>query len=123
MRQVKRFSLVLIAAVILVWIVPAGAEAAKPCKPLRVSEGAKARVATVGVRCARGRKIATTYYERLSEGDHWDGKAKGAIFYKVERFRCFTGLGGTEMMCQHHNRWVLASTRPEDHPGAWHVAR
>lgn len=78
-----------------------------------------ARVATIRVGCVEGREVATGYYERLAEGEHWDGKVRGAIYYKVRAFRCFTGLGGTQAMCRHHDRWVLASVRPEDHPGTW----
>jgi hypothetical protein len=112
---------VLAAAVGLPLLLAAPATAARPCGPIKVTEGAKARVATVGVSCSEGKEVASTYYQRLADGDHWDGKAHNAIYFQIDGFRCFTGLGGTQMMCRSQQRWVLASVRPEDHTGSWHV--
>ncbi len=94
--------------------------AAQPCGRPVVAGGTRARVATKRVGCELGREVATIYYERLSGGDHWDGRGgNGAIFYAIRGFRCFTGLGGTQMFCRSAARLVLASTRPEDRPAGW----
>ena len=106
-------------AVASLFFLPVPAQAARPCEPVKVADGEMAKVATVRVGCAEGREVAADYYARLAKGEHWDGKVRGSIYYKVGPFRCFTGLGGTQAMCRHHDRWVFASVRPEDHPDTW----
>ena len=96
------------------------AAAAAPCHPVEVGEGTVVRVATVGVPCESAREVAATYFERDLDGEHYDGKTgDGSIYYSVGRFRCFTGLGGSQMFCRHRNRQVFASSRHEDHPSTW----
>jgi hypothetical protein len=104
---------------------PSPAAAASRCQPVKLDEGVKIRVATVGVPCGEGREVATTYFERTLSGDHYNGKTTdGSIYYSVNGFRCLTGLGGSQMYCRHHDRRVFGSSRPEDHPGTWRrVAR
>lgn len=99
---------------------PGTASAARPCDSISISEDAKARVATVGVSCRFGRKIAERYFESVLNGERHDGKTKdGSIYYAIKGFRCLTGLAGTQMFCHRHDRWVFASSRPEDHPSTW----
>ena len=96
-----------------------GAGAAGPCHPVTV-EGAKVRVATVRAPCKTGREVASGYFQRILSGDGFDGKTSdGSIYYDVNGFRCLTGLGGSQMYCHHHNRWVYASSRPADQPSTW----
>ncbi|TMK57393.1 MAG: hypothetical protein E6G51_06405 [Actinobacteria bacterium] len=95
------------------------ATAAAPCHSVRV-EGTKIRVAAVRTSCKAGREVASEYFERTLNGDHFDGKTgDGSIYYDVNGFRCLTGLGGSQMYCHHRNRRVYGSSRPEDHPSTW----
>lgn len=111
---------VLAASVVALAVVPGTAAAALPCHPVNVDEGTRVRVATVRVPCKVGRDVAASYFERVLDGDHYDGKTRdGSVYYSVGDFRCLTGLGGSQMFCRHHTRQVFASSRPEDHPGTW----
>lgn len=95
------------------------AVAATPCHSVEV-EGMRVRVAKVGLACREARQIAVTYFERILNGDSYDGKTRdGSTFYSVRGFRCLTGLGGSQMFCRHGDRRVFASDRPEDHPSTW----
>lgn len=103
---------------------PGSALAARPCKSISIGEEAKARVATVGVSCQFGRKIAERYFERVLNGERFDGRTRdGSIYYAVKGFRCLTGLAGTQMFCRRHDRLVFASSRPGDHPASWGLTR
>ncbi|HEU4737885.1 MAG TPA: hypothetical protein VFS54_02250 [Solirubrobacterales bacterium] len=102
------------------FLLPGTASAAHPCESISIGEDAKAKVATVGVSCRFGRKIADRYFERALNGERHDGKTQdGSIYYAVKGFRCLTGLAGTQMFCQRHDRWVFASSRQGDHPATW----
>jgi hypothetical protein len=99
---------------------PGTAAAATPCHPVNVDGGTRVRVATVRVPCRVGREVAAGYFERVLNGDRYDGKTRdGSIYYSVGGFRCLTGLAGSQMFCHHHDRQVFASRRPEDHPATW----
>jgi hypothetical protein len=75
------------------------ATAAAHCHSVRV-EGTKIRVAAVRTSCKAGREVASEYFERTLNGDHFDGKTgDGSIYYDVNGFRCLTGLGGSQMYC------------------------
>lgn len=96
------------------------ASAAHPCKPALLEDGSVVRVATIRAPCRLARGIAGKYFKRIQQGDSFDGKSrKGLIYYAIDGFRCFTGLGGTQTWCHHHRRWVFASIRPDDHPSTW----
>jgi hypothetical protein len=108
---------VLLAALFLL---PGTASAARACESISIGEDAEATVATVGVPCRFGRKIAERYFERVLNGERHDGKTKdGSIYYAIKGFRCLTGLAATQMFCHRHDRWVFASSRPGDHPATW----
>lgn len=98
----------------------ARASAAHPCKPAILEDGSVVRVATIRARCRLGRGIAEKYFERIQQGFSFDGKTgNGLIYYAIDGFRCFPGLGGTQTWCHRHRRWVFASIRSEDHPSTW----
>jgi hypothetical protein len=122
-RSVRKRAI--IGAVFAMGILPlchsATASAARPCDSAVLGDGSVVRVATLRTSCVHGRTVARAFFEALGRGAGFDGKTKdGSIFYAVEGFRCFPGLGGTETWCKRHRRnWVFASTRPEDHPAGW----
>lgn len=92
------------------------APAAAPCHSVEV-EGTKIRVAVAHTSCELGREVATGYFERALDEDHFDGtNQEGAVYLEVDGFRCVSGLAGSQMWCRHHDESVFASSRPEDHP-------
>lgn len=111
---------VLSAAVALFSIVgPDQAFAASPCHSVEV-KSTRIRVAVAGASCELGREVSVGYFVRALEGDHFDGKTgDGSVYYKVDGFRCLTGLGGSQMYCRHRDEVVYASNRPEDHPASF----
>lgn len=113
----------MLAAALLSFVAgPAAASAAAPCHSVDV-EGTKVRVAVVGASCELGREVAVDYFERALNEEPFDGKTgDGSIYYEVDGFRCLTGLGGSQMYCRHHDEWVYASSRPEDHPASFGYA-
>jgi hypothetical protein len=118
-RRIVQGAGMLAMAFMLVAVESSGAAAVGPCHSVMV-EGTKVRVATVRTPCKTGREVANGYFARTLSGDRFDGKTgDGSIYYDVNGFRCLTGLGGNQMYCRHHSRWVYASSRPEDHPSTW----
>lgn len=116
---VVRLAVVLGGVLLVLGIGSADASAAAPCHSVEV-EGTKIRVAVVGAPCELGREVAVGYFDRALREDHFDGKTTdGSVYYDVDGFRCFTGLGGSQMYCRHHDEWVYASSRPEDHPASF----
>lgn len=98
----------------------APATAASPCRSITVDNDTRVKVATVGVSCQFGRTIAKRYFERVLNGERFDGKAEdGSVYYVIKSFRCFSGLAGTQMFCRRHNHSAFASSRPGDRPATW----
>jgi hypothetical protein len=68
-----------------------------------------------GVACSTGRDVARGFFERISSGDDWDGRASdGSIYYVVDGFRCGTGLGGSQGFCHHGRQRIETSVRTDD---------
>jgi hypothetical protein len=83
------------------------------CARVVVKGGAKAKVAVRHVPCSTGRAVAQGYYDVV--GGKPDGHTSdGSIYYRVQGFRCTTGLGGSEGFCSHRDQKVLLSTRSDD---------
>lgn len=114
----KRLAIVTAALLATALALAPAAQAAKPCGTEKVTPRSfRARVAVVDVSCKTGLQVAYDLYALLAEGAKPDSNYR----YHVDGFGCFTGLGSSELSCRHRHSWVFASTRPEDHPGQWHV--
>jgi len=85
------------------------------CSRVQVAGGSKSRVVVRGVPCAVGHTVARDYYQRIYDGDTWDGRASdGSIYYAVDGFRCGTGLGGSEAFCHHGRKHIDMSIRTDE---------
>jgi hypothetical protein len=88
---------ILALALIALLLTPAAATQAAvakgftKCSRVRVAGDSKARVVVRGVPCVVGHSVARDYYQRIYDGDSWDGRAgDGSIYYAVDGFRCGT---------------------------------
>ena len=119
LADMKRRSLAVASLTLVFALVPSAAPALEPgftkCARVAVAGGAKARVAARRVTCAAGREVARVFYQRIYDGDEWDGRASdGSIYYAIMGFRCGTGLGGSEGFCHHGAQRIDMSIRTDE---------
>jgi hypothetical protein len=96
---------------------PSPAAAAKPCGKRSLDNGSRPRVAVRATTCDHGVEILNALYAQIEAGTKPDHRFR----WHVTGYRCYTGLGSTEVWCHSGRSWVLSSTRPDDHPERWPI--
>jgi hypothetical protein len=116
-RSAPRLLLTTSLSLTIAALLAPSAQAAKPCGSERVADGAHARVAVVGVDCAKGLEVAADVYRRIAAGE----APQRRDHYLSGGFSCSAVLASTELSCKQRSHWILASTQPTDHPSQWHI--
>jgi hypothetical protein len=110
---VKRLWIVIVAALGLAS--PASA-VARHCGRVYVPTRG-VRVVHGPVSCRRARSLIKATYH-AEDSRHWGGHGSElGIYWRVQRWRCYTGLGWSESFCFRGGREVDGSTRRND---GWH---
>jgi hypothetical protein len=76
---------------------------------------AKVRVVKGHVACDYARTVIADAFKKEAKSPfHWDGTNKYGIYWKVDGWKCSTGLAGSQTFCRRSGRRVDGSTRHDD---------